>query len=405
MALHHRRIGKLTFAVGLVSLSAFTLAFAADAPPSQNEKSASPPKLSAEAQAAADRLKQKLPADSEARAMLDDILKGSRLGPTDGWFRKAVSQTRFDWNAIQQKYDANSDGKIQAKEFGGHDGDFARLDRNHDEALTQADFDWSSHALAESPGAMLFMQADRDGSGKITHEEFEALFKQFDTDGRGFVALDDLRDRLTMNPAEMMARRARRSGQPSVDTLVLGLERQEIGSLQPGPNVGDQAPDFTLNTLDQKKITLQEQIGKQPVVLVFGNFTCGPFRSQAGNVDKLFHRYRDRAKFLMVYVREAHPKDGWSMPSNEQVGVDLPQPTSDAERAAVAQTCQSRLQLDTPMLVDTIDDRVGAQYSGMPSRFYLIDEKGTVAFKSGRGPFGFKPAELEQALLLLLNDR
>jgi hypothetical protein len=38
----------------------------------------------------------------------------------------------------------------------------------------------------------------------------------------------------------------------------------------------------------------------------------------------------------------------------------------------------------------------------MPSRLYLIDRQGKVAYKSGRGPFGFKPAELEQSLVLSL---
>jgi hypothetical protein len=40
----------------------------------------------------------------------------------------------------------------------------------------------------------------------------------------------------------------------------------------------------------------------------------------------------------------------------------------------------------------------------MPSRLYLIDHRGRVAYKSGRGPFGFKPAELEHSLVLLLQD-
>jgi hypothetical protein len=38
----------------------------------------------------------------------------------------------------------------------------------------------------------------------------------------------------------------------------------------------------------------------------------------------------------------------------------------------------------------------------MPGRLYLIDRDGKVAFKSGRGPYLFKPAELEHALILLL---
>jgi hypothetical protein len=40
----------------------------------------------------------------------------------------------------------------------------------------------------------------------------------------------------------------------------------------------------------------------------------------------------------------------------------------------------------------------------MPNRLYLIDRDGKVAFKNGRGPFGFHPRQLEQALVLLLNS-
>jgi hypothetical protein len=36
----------------------------------------------------------------------------------------------------------------------------------------------------------------------------------------------------------------------------------------------------------------------------------------------------------------------------------------------------------------------------MPARLYVIDPAGTVGYKSGRGPFGFKVPELEQALVM-----
>jgi hypothetical protein len=38
----------------------------------------------------------------------------------------------------------------------------------------------------------------------------------------------------------------------------------------------------------------------------------------------------------------------------------------------------------------------------MPDRLYLIDRTGRVAYKGGRGPFGFKPPELGQAIAMLL---
>jgi hypothetical protein len=70
----------------------------------------------------------------------------------------------------------------------------------------------------------------------------------------------------------------------------------------------------------------------------------------------------------------------------------------------VAGTCCAALGVTMPLLVDTIDDRVGHAYSGMPDRLYVIDRSGKVAYQGGRGPFGFRPAEMEQALALLLLD-
>jgi len=55
-----------------------------------------------------------------------------------------------------------------------------------------------------------------------------------------------------------------------------------------------------------------------------------------------------------------------------------------------------------PLLIDTMDDRVGHAYSGMPDRLYVVDRSGRIAYQGGRGPFGFRPGEMEQALLLEL---
>lgn len=71
-----------------------------------------------------------------ARVMLDDILKGRRLGPDDGWFRVASSQTRYEWSSLATRYDQNSNEKIERAEFPGGDNDFQRLDRDKDSFVT-----------------------------------------------------------------------------------------------------------------------------------------------------------------------------------------------------------------------------------------------------------------------------
>jgi thiol-disulfide isomerase/thioredoxin len=186
--------------------------------------------------------------------------------------------------------------------------------------------------------------------------------------------------------------------------LIRALFRNEIGSLQEGPAIDSPAPDFRLQTQDgAEQIHLADRFdGTKPTVLVFGNFTCGPFRRMYPAVDEVCQLWKDDAHFLGVYVREAHPRDGWKMESNTRMGVDIPQPTNYEERKAVAQTCATTLKWSMPLVVDEIHDPVGSTYSGMPARLYVIDSQGKVAYKSGRGPFGFKAGEMEQALVMSL---
>ena len=261
-------------------------------------------------------LRESWPDHPEWVDMLTGILEEEPMGPNFGWFRTAVTQTRFDWDATRKRFDRDGDGRIARPEFAGSDADFARLDRNHDGALTPPDFDFSGSSLAPSPGALVFSRTDRDGNGKVTREELEALLPGDRQRRPGLpVALRPARG---VHPAVRRPPPAG-SGRPSKATLVRGLFRREIGSLEPGPKLDESAPDFTLKTNDGKaEVTLSKLIGPKPVVLVFGNFTCGPFRSQAGNIEKLYRRYKDRATFVMVYVREAHPTDGWRMESNDR---------------------------------------------------------------------------------------
>lgn len=92
------------------------------------------------------------------------------------------------------------------------------------------------------------------------------------------------------------------------------------------------------------------------------------------------------------------------MSSNDRDGVSFAQPTTDAERREVASKCCAVLHMTIPTVVDHVDDRVGHAYSGMPDRLYLIDREGKVAYKGGRGPFGFKPGELEQQIAMMLAE-
>jgi len=115
-------------------------------------------------------------------------------------------------------------------------------------------------------------------------------------------------------------------------------------------------------------------------------------------VRRLYEETKDRARFLLVYVREAHANDEWTMDDNEERGLSIRQPLSHAERIDAAKCCVAEEKLDMPSAVDGLDDRVKDLYGGWPDRLYVIDAAGRVAYQGGVGPFGFKPDEVRAFL-------
>jgi len=119
-------------------------------------------------------------------------------------------------------------------------------------------------------------------------------------------------------------------------------------------------------------------------------------------LNALYREYRDRVAFYVVYIQEAHPVDAWQLDDNVKDDVLVPTPTTLEERLDVAGVCMTKLGIELPALVDGSDDAVEHAYTGWPDRLYVIDKEGRVAHKSAAGPFGFKPAEVESTLQLLL---
>jgi len=103
-------------------------------------------------------------------------------------------------------------------------------------------------------------------------------------------------------------------------------------------------------------------------------------------------------QFFVVYIREAHALDGRSPMGGDGMPIVL-EPTTYEERCDVAAACMTKLQIAAiPAVVDGIDNRVSRAYAAAPDRLYLVGRDGTIAYHGDRGPFGFKPNELEEAI-------
>ena len=96
----------------------------------------------------------------------------------------------------------------------------------------------------------------------------------------------------------------------------------------------------------------------------------------------------------MIYIREAHPVDGWDLGKDHGIH----DPKTIEERRSVAGECEEAMAYGIKTVVDEMDDAVMTAYVAWPERLYFVDIDGKIAYASGPGPWGFKPEELKTAI-------
>jgi Flp pilus assembly protein TadD len=182
--------------------------------------------------------------------------------------------------------------------------------------------------------------------------------------------------------------------------LVASLDAPEGPGAPPdaSPLVGHPAPDAELFRPDGSALRLSSLRGR-PLVLVLGSYTCPQLRHGVPAVNRLYERHRDRALFLLAYVREAHPEgEAWQSTINRREGIRLPEARSAEERTEHAALCRRELQIPYEAAIDGLDGKVEAAFAAFPSRVFVIDAGGTVTFASALDVESFRPEALEAAL-------
>ena len=106
-------------------------------------------------------------------------------------------------------------------------------------------------------------------------------------------------------------------------------------------------------------------------------------------MNKIYETYKDRIEFYLIYIREAHPSDGWQVRSNLDDHVEFLEPQNEDARAELAKVCQLNLGFTMPMLLDNMDNEVDVKYAALPERLYVLDPNGKVFFRGIMGSRGF----------------
>lgn len=101
---------------------------------------------------------------------------------------------------------------------------------------------------------------------------------------------------------------------------------------------------------------------------------------------------------MTVYIREAHALDG-TMPNDRPDSPIVEEPVTAKERKEVAARCAGALDMSPmTMLIDDMKDSTCQAYAAFPDRLYLVGKDGKIAFAGDRGPMGFNPDVLEDAI-------
>ena len=246
-------------------------------------------------------------------------------------------------------------------------------------------------------GQALLFTGDPDGAIQAFRKEIATNPNDFDAN---FQLASILSHRGKPDEARPLLERAvqvRPGSQEARDALANGFRLDQPASGDPGVAVGALAPPVASLGLKQRA---------KPLVLVFGSYTCPKLRTSAPDLKRLSEQYGIEVDFRLVYIREAHAEGGpeaqWQSTINQRDGISLAPAATLPEKKQHADLCLRKLNLPFPAVVDGMDGAAEAAYQAWPSRVYVIDRDGRVAYNSRLGELDFRPAALDTAISSLV---
>ncbi|HET9319811.1 MAG TPA: deiodinase-like protein, partial [Bryobacteraceae bacterium] len=260
-------------------------------------------------------------------------------------------------------------------------------------------------------GQALLFTGDPDGAAAAFRKQLASDPNDYDSNLR---LAQILLQRRQYGEARPLFERALRERAGSTEAA-LGIAKSDLGDRHSGERaaaakldgsesaggipLGSMAPDFTLlASSGENRVRLSAFRGKRPVVLVLGSYTCPKFRSQSGVLNGLYERYHGRVEFVLVYIREAHSSGSWQSTINQRQGIDLADPTTFEQKREYATSCVRKLKIPYTAAVDPMDNSTEKAYVAWPSRLYLVDKQGRVAFTSLLDELNFDASSLDSAL-------
>jgi len=133
---------------------------------------------------------------------------------------------------------------------------------------------------------------------------------------------------------------------------------------------GDSMPVFELVTTDEVRLTNPDVFTDKPVLFIFGSMTCPMTASAAPSVQALYEEFGHRIRFIMLYVREAHP------------GEYITQAETLEEKLQHARTLKQFYNIEWTVAADNVDGDLHRTLDPKPNSAFLADSNGHILFRS-----------------------
>jgi hypothetical protein len=154
------------------------------------------------------------------------------------------------------------------------------------------------------------------------------------------------------------------------ERLALPIVLRDLRFEKGDPGPGDRVPAFDVPAVGGGRFRSSTLAHTGPALLVFGSITCPMTDSAAPGLNELYFRFGDRVRFVMVYVREAHP------------GEAFPQPRTLAAKIAHAAQFCDRHGFEFEVAVDDLAGTLHRALSPKPNSAYVLGVDGTILFRA-----------------------
>ena len=146
--------------------------------------------------------------------------------------------------------------------------------------------------------------------------------------------------------------------------------------------------------LNGNKSPLESLWKERPVLLVHTSLTCPVSRDNCPHLDRIAEQFAGEIDVVLLYTREAHPvgspspyseggSQEWLTDRNLAEDILADEPQSISERIQRAKEYQTKMELKSRLVVDTMNNAIWKFFGGGPNTAVLITPQWEIRTRQG----------------------